>query len=73
MTQHFLLHGSLRPTNLEKNLNPCIIPMIQITSIKIVKTKINGGSYMSAPLVANRGSYMSVHVLLILLNELEKR
>ena len=23
MTHHFLLHGSLLPTNLEKNLNPC--------------------------------------------------
>ena len=23
MTHHFLLHGSLRPTNLEKNLKPC--------------------------------------------------
>ena len=25
MTHHFLLHGSLRPTNLEKNLKPCCL------------------------------------------------
>ena len=25
MTRHFLLHGSLQPTNLEKYLKPCII------------------------------------------------
>ena len=24
MTHHFWLHGSLRPTNLEKNLKPCL-------------------------------------------------
>ena len=24
MTHHFLPHGSLRPTNLEKNLKPCL-------------------------------------------------
>ena len=27
MTHRFLLHGSLRPTSLEKNLKPCAIPL----------------------------------------------
>ena len=26
MIHHFLLHGSLQPTNLEKNLKPCCEP-----------------------------------------------
>ena len=28
MTQHFLLHGSLRPINPEKNLKPCELILI---------------------------------------------
>ena len=29
MTHHFLLHGSLRPTNLEKNLKPCLFRQME--------------------------------------------
>ena len=33
MTHHFLLHGSLRPTNLEKNLKPWTNPYSDMMKI----------------------------------------
>ena len=36
MTHHFLLHGSLWPTNLENNLKPCLLNEINVYSLHII-------------------------------------
>ena len=39
MTHHFLLHGSLWPTNLEKNLKPCTISIFSCADLPVLQGK----------------------------------
>ena len=53
MTHHFLLHGSLWPTNLEKNLKPCILGVFQTCLFSLLQDKLGDVVYIQLPEVGD--------------------
>ena len=56
MTHHCLLHGSLRPTNLEKNLKPCSDCYFQARTGDLAIEDMDGGTFT----ISNGGVFGSM-------------